>query len=375
MKPTKRLLITTDCFLPRWDGVARFLSTTIPYLKRHFIVRALAPDFGKTINSVPTRKFSIMPFHFGDIQFSFPHLICIWKEVSRHDVVFNNTLGPIGMCAILCARMQHKPVISFVHSIEWDLAAEGFGSAKWLVRPIVRSLARFFYQQCSLLLVPSNEVGKTLRQANITTPFTVVGLGVDTHIFVPPKSKRAAKKKLGIDPDKMVIGYHGRLGREKDLQTLVRAWKNLCKEVGSEQHSPLLLIVGAQIDETIPKERHLLAPGSVNNVVPYVQAMDIFVLCSLTETTSLATLEAMATEVPVVVTPVGKIKKYIKDGQNGLLFESKNADMLTAKLWELIHEPNRRVQIGKNARATVLKSYCFAVQYKELVTAIKRSSK
>ncbi len=373
MKPTKRLLITTDCFLPRWDGVARFLSTTIPYLKKHFIVRALVPNFGKTTSNVLIRKFAVMPFHFGDIQFSFPHLICIWKEVSKHDVVFNNTLGPIGMCAILCARMQHKPVISFVHSIEWDLAAEGFGGAKWFVRPLVRSLAKFFYQQCSLLLVPSNEVANTLRRANITTPFTVVGLGVDTRMFIPPKTKRAAKKKLGIDPNAIVIGYHGRLGREKDLQTLVSAWKNLCKKTDSAHHSPLLLIVGAQIDETIPKERSVLTPGSVNNVVPYVQAMDIFVLCSLTETTSLATLEAMACEVPVVVTPVGKIKEYIKDGQNGLLFESKNADVLTAKLWELIHEPESRELLGKNGRATVLRSYRSVVQYKELVNAIKKT--
>ena len=88
-----------------------------------------------------------------------------------------------------------------------------------------------------------------------------------------------------------------------------------------------------------------------------LQAMDIYVLPSLTETTSISTLEAMSCGLPVVVTPVGYVKHYIKDGKNGLLFPKKNSGMLAKKLNLLIKEERLRNKLGAEARKTVIKSF------------------
>ena len=60
----RRLLITTDNFLPRWDGISRFLSEIIPRLKETYEITVIAPDYGHVsidgieIVKVPLKKKS-----------------------------------------------------------------------------------------------------------------------------------------------------------------------------------------------------------------------------------------------------------------------------------------------------------------------------
>ena len=61
----KKLLIATDSFLPRWDGIARFLNEIIPLLVEKYDVTVIAPKFGKLphydqvkIETFPVRKIS-----------------------------------------------------------------------------------------------------------------------------------------------------------------------------------------------------------------------------------------------------------------------------------------------------------------------------
>ena len=97
--------------------------------------------------------------------------------------------------------------------------------------------------------------------------------------------------------------------------------------------------------------------GQQEDVVPYLQAMDIYVLPSLTETTSLSTLEAMACALPVICTPVGAIKTYIKHRENGFLFPRGNVEKLTQYLMVLLKKPKRREELGLAARKTVKEQF------------------
>ncbi|MBU1111248.1 MAG: glycosyltransferase family 4 protein, partial [Nanoarchaeota archaeon] len=85
----------------------------------------------------------------------------------------------------------------------------------------------------------------------------------------------------------------------------------------------------------------------------YLQAMDIFVMPSLTETTSLATLEAMSSGLPVVATKVGFIKNYLVKDHNGEFFARRNSGMLSLKLERLLNDDELRKKLGANARKTV----------------------
>jgi len=365
----KKLLITTDCFLPRWDGVARFLSELLPSLKNHFDVTVIAPKFqGKfqKIHGVKIIRMPLMRLRFGDIYFSWFNFKEVRKHAEKADIIFNQTIGPIGISSILAASKLKKPVISYVHSIEWELTAKAMKRFKNEIWHAVRWMARKLYNKCSLLILPSKIVEDILTENKITAKKKVVKLGINTDKFNPPVSKALAKKKLKINPEKIIIGFSGRIGREKDIPTLVNAFRKLEKKNKNVQ----LLIVGEGIDEQL-KGENIILPGSVNNVNDYLKAMDIFVLPSLTETSSLATMEAMATGLPVIVTPVGSIPEYVVHNKNGLVFSRGDVSALYRYLKRLVHDETLRAKLGNEARKTIIKDHKWSETAKEIINVMK----
>jgi glycosyltransferase involved in cell wall biosynthesis len=356
MKP--KLLIASDNFLPRWDGVARFLMSIIPRLLDDFEITVVCPDYGFVdmeeirLVKIPLRKMSVADVR--PAQFAYK---LIKEEVRRHDIVFTQSIGPIGACAIVAARKNRKPVVSFVHSLEDRLAPMAVGPSplRSLLYPFMRWYTRWIYNQPRLLITPSSEVDDQLSWNYISTPKVVVPLGVDTKKFVPGDATEL-RKKLGILPDDIVIGCHGRLAREKDLKTLLRGYIRL----RAKHKNVKLLIVASgvkSIKNMLAKQEGVILPGRQDDVIPYVQAMDIFVVSSLTETTCLSALEAMSCGLPLVSTRVGFVNDYIKEGVNGFFFPFKDSHALARKLEPLVRNPSLRRKIGQHARDTVMKDF------------------
>jgi glycosyltransferase involved in cell wall biosynthesis len=367
----KRLLITSDNFLPRWDGISRFLAEIIPRLKDKYDITVIAPDFGETPAEKSTMfrlvKVPISGLRVGDFTFSKPRYGVIRAEVAQCDLLFSQTIGPIGLLALRAARKEKKKAISFIHSIEWELATRAVGID--VLKIYSYAFAKFFvrrvYNRVDLLAVPSSSIAEMLSWHKIRSSKKVVHLGVDTKKFVPPEKKEVAKKNLGIDADALVIGYHGRIGREKDLLTLLRAFI-IVKKIHAKA---ALLIVGDGV-ESIKKKlasvKGVILPGSTNNVVPYLQAMDIYCLPSLTETTSLGTLEAMSCGVSVVVNKVGFVKDYIRPPKNGLFFIGRDSYDLSKKILQLAADSELRERMGAVARKFVEKEFSWDKTAKQL---------
>ena len=373
----KKLLISTDSFLPRWDGVARVLNEIIPKLSKTYDITVVAPKFpGKPpkYTGVKIIKVQLSGMQFGDYppaKYDYKKVDAAVKESS---IVFNQTIGPIGFAAIRAAKKRNVPVVSYIHSIEWELFSKEMKRFVNLVHFSSRIYARYCYNRCSLLLIPSKDIEKTLRDNKIRTNAIVAELGADIAKFIPPVDKKKAKKAIGIHPKRTVIGFCGRIGREKDIPTLYNAFRKLQKF-----HTSLkLLIVGSGLKETeeaLIKGKDIMMMGSKDNVVPYLQAMDIYVLPSLTETTSISTLEAMSCGLAVVVTPVGYVKRYVKEGINGMLFPKKNSGILAKKLDILINDPGLRERLGRKARNTVIEKFNWDRTAKEIKKALDNSPK
>ncbi len=353
-----KIVVTTDCFFPRWDGIARFLSLLLPELAKTAEVTVFAPKFpGKIpmIKGVRIVRFPLVNIRFGDIYFCKPETSVMERVIRDADVVFNQTIGPVGRAGINIAHSFKKPVVSYIHSIDWELAKRAIKRPKFVAEWFVRMLARRLYNKCSLLLVPSNEVADLLSGNGIHTKKEFVRMGVSVSVFCPPKSKFSAKARLDL-AGRRVIGFCGRIAREKDLPTLYEAFQR----IHSKHRHTVLLIVGEGLEQEIPSSRSVIRVGRQDNVVPFLQAMDVFVLPSLTETSSLATMEAMSVGLPVVVTPVGNIREYVVHKKNGLLFARQDVDELVDQIVYLLKHPNIRRSLGKEARNTIVKNYSWA---------------
>jgi glycosyltransferase involved in cell wall biosynthesis len=353
----RRLLITTDNFLPRWDGIARFLSEMIPRLRESYDVTVVAPDFGHVdIPGVTVVRIPLSGGSWGDYR---PSRFCYRRILAlarRHDVIFNQALGPIGMSAILAAKRARRPIASYIHSIEWELlprALVDLGPIRGSLLPLSKRIIRFFYNRCTVLVMPSENIAELFSWSRIKTQKRIVHLGVDTKKFTPG-DRRTARERLGLPQDAFIVGYHGRIGHEKNLLVLARAFRQL------RANNKRLVIVGGGVPELVRRlgaAPDVTVTGSTDNVVPWLHAMDVYVQPSLTETTSLTVLEAMACGLPVVSSRVGFVKHYIKDNQNGLFFDNQSAYDLTKKLQRLHDDRMLRVKLCVEARKTPVEQF------------------
>lgn len=358
----KKLVIATDNFLPRWDGISRFLSEIIPRLIKNYDITVIAPDFGTysdpNINliKIPLMKF----FKVGD--FTLPKFKgkIISKAIIDADIVFSQTLGPIGSTAIRMAKHHKKPLVSFIHSVEWELVPRAMGSLflKKYGQMIAKHVARKMYNKCDLLIMPAQNISELFLWNNIRTKSAIVHLGVDIKKFVPVTIEQKAdlREQLGFLNTDIIVGYHGRIGREKDLITLLRAYSRIAQLNSNVK----LLIVGnglESIKKQLSSREGVILVGAKNNPIPYLQVMDIYCMPSLTETTCLSALEAMSCQLAVVSTQVGFIKSYIRDNYNGLFFEKQNHYHLAKNIQRLINDEKLRVTLGANARKTIIEQF------------------
>lgn len=376
----KKLLIATDNFIPRHDGIAVFLREATPYLKKYFKVTVLAPNFGinksmikEEFKGVKLILFDLSHKKYGDYSPARISLKKINGEVKKADLVWSHGLLPISLWALFFGWIHKKKRISQIHSIEYDLgvlALKKRGISQVLIKQTIKLLLRIIYNLSSKIIVPSFEVAQLIENLGVNKDKFIVSMGIDTKRFRPAKNKRTAKKKLGIKEDSIIIGYCNRLSYEKNPLTLLRAFEALRRE----HKNITLLVIGSGIKELEKKFRgrkNVKFVGDKDNVIPYLQAMDFFVLTSLTETSSLSTMEAMSCGAVPIATKVGVVKSYIREGFSGFFFEKKNDRDLMNKLTKaiLLYENDKKefVRMSKRARITIIKKF----QFKNTVEKIK----
>ena len=189
--------------------------------------------------------------------------------------------------------------------------------------------------------------------------------GLDLTAFDVSKKEEYAKEiktKYGISDDSFVIGFVGRLGREKGCHELFGAFKAL-----KNQYPCLkLLFVGPiEKEETMEPDvleyfrscDDIIKTDRVTNVEKYISAMDIFVLPSYREGFGMSVIEASAMEVPVVVTKYPGPSSAIKEGITGISVGIKNTEELTFAIADLISDKEKRIAMGLAGREFVEKSF------------------
>jgi D-inositol-3-phosphate glycosyltransferase len=186
----------------------------------------------------------------------------------------------------------------------------------------------------------------------------VIPAGVDLELF-QPIDKAQARGALGLS-EKRVILYVGRIEPLKGLDILLKAVARL-----EDRADTRLLIVGGRHGEDAELERlkTIAAQLGIADMVSftgavkqtllpnYYSAADVFVLPSYYESFGLVALEAMACGTPVVVSRVGGLKSFIRDGETGYLIPWRCPEPFTQRLDMLLSNPALRETMGKAARA------------------------
>ncbi len=190
--------------------------------------------------------------------------------------------------------------------------------------------------------------------------------GIDASDYVRRQSVGAAKRRLGLDPDRLAVGAVGRLSPEKGFDLLIRAAAQLIHGgtdldiaiAGEGAEGPRLQALAAELG--IASRLRLL--GHVADPRPVYEALDVFALSSRREGLPNVVLEAMALEVPVLATRVNGVPRLVRAGVNGFVVAPESVDELAGGLSRLLGDAELRARLAAAGRRTVEGEFAFATR-------------
>ncbi|MDR3739977.1 MAG: glycosyltransferase family 4 protein [Terracidiphilus sp.] len=182
-------------------------------------------------------------------------------------------------------------------------------------------------------------------------------IGVDVSHFSPGDNN--IRRKLNIPEDALVIGYVGRLTRDKGLPELIAAFDAVLRAVPDA----CLLLVGwwdqsedamsSAQREKILNHHRIRFTGFVEDTAAYYRAMDVFVLPTLREGFPNVALEAAATALPVLTTEATGARDAIVAGVTGLLVRPGSVQEIEEGLLALLRDAGMRQRMGAAGRQWV----------------------
>ena len=355
-KPT--IGIAVDSFLPRWDGVSRSLIEFIPRMVQRFNFRLIVPKYSGERPHFAGVDYALFPMVPGirveGAGIPIARASAMKRALEGVDLLWTHSIGSLGGKALKVAKEKSIPVISMIHSIEWEIYAQNLPLAKTMFKNFWLKECRQRYAAATRILTPSQATAETLKENGFQPPITITPLGVDTKRFQPiDEAERASRRRdLAIKDGHLVIGYLGRFGAEKNLELLIDAFTQL------NSGSTHLLMVGGNKDAIKRKVQHprVTFIGSTTEPEYFYQVMDAYVLPSLSESAPLAILEAMATGAIPFSTPVGNVPSYLSPNV-GYLFEQQSVASLVARLQEHLSHPQRHPTMRENARKLVVETF------------------
>jgi glycosyltransferase involved in cell wall biosynthesis len=355
----KRLCIVTH---DDWDeptGVARILKEVAPRLSRFFQVTVLVTTSQSGLKASalsPSLELIQIPcFRVPSSSIRIPSFSKLIKQhVRQSDLVFVQTVE--NAYALFLARRFKKPFLLYFHGLDWENFVKSLrlGKLSFLVLPLMKSLWNYWYRRANHVCLPSRQFAIHLEQAAIKTPRSVVPVGIDPNRFLPAADKSQLRASLGLPPSHYVIGYLGRQAPEKNLDLLLKVFSNFHRT----NEGCRLLVVGSDYPEykrQMKTHSGILAVGYQQDVLPYLQAMDVFCHPSPSETSALVTMEAMACGVVPVANAVGCMREYVRHGENGFLVDPiGDEEQFCNYLTQLMQDEVLREEMSRKARQTMV---------------------
>lgn len=190
-----------------------------------------------------------------------------------------------------------------------------------------------------------------------------------------PERVRQLRQELGINPDTVVLGTVARLDPVKNQQMMLQAFALVCKEVPDI----LLLLVGdGPSRQMLEQEAVRLGISSLvrftgfqTHVADYLALMDIYLLSSHTEGTSMTLLEAMNLQRPCVATAVGGNPEIVADQQTGLLSPDDDATAFATNIRCLLNDATKKIAMGQAGKQRFDASFSvtqMAAAYRKIYT-------
>ena len=365
------LFFTHDTSLRAWERSGMLEREVALY--RKYIEKGMRVSFityGRRDKQRYSKKLQGIDIHCNEFRLPlglYTRLIpFLHGKVLRQSDVIKSNQTPGALAALAAARRYGKPMLARCGYMHSEFIANQHGADSPQARQALDDERQLFGKADAIeVTTPMMRDSIVERIPASAAKITVTPNYVDTETFAP----RAAEKEFDLL-------FIGRLNPQKNLESLLDALRGLkLKSV----------IIGSGPLENVLKEKARAVDLDINwkgnlpntELPEYLNRSKIFILPSHYEGHPKTLIEAMAAGAAVIGTNVPGIREVIRHGENGWLCEP-NVESIRSAIESLAVDPEKRQQLGNNARSFILENYALdrivSMEEQILTTMIHRSN-
>lgn len=294
-------------------------------------------------------------------KYLFPFL-GFWKALSlhrknRYDAIWAMMANYAGFAALFF-KIIH-PSTPFLLTLQEGDPIEYIKKRVGFLYPLFQRI----FIRANVVQVISHYLGAWARNMSFTGTLEVIPNGVDITHFTQETSKtelEERKSKLQKKPGDIFLITTSRLVKKNAVDDVIKALPLLPENVK-------FVVLGIGPDEMMLKnlakelhvEKRVLFLGQINHesMPKYLYCSDIFIRPSLSEGMGNSFIEAMATGLPVIATPVGGIVDFLKNEETGLFCKVRNPKSIADAVSQLVSNNDLKNNIVNNAKKLVKEKY------------------
>ena len=297
-------------------------------------------DNGKTI------KLPGLPVGIYDYRLSGIYPIRVVNKIKKWklDVIHSHTEFGVGTFARLISKQLNIPLVHTYHTMYEDYVhyiTHGYFNKS--SKKLVEYLTLFYCDTtANELIVPTKKTWDLFKDKyRLDKNIYIIPTGIEIERFYKEKIKKDSvvevRKQLGLNDNDFVLLFVGRLGKEKNVDFLIEAQKDLIAKIPNAK----LVIIGdgPERDNLYKQITHLglenhiflLGKKSKNDIVSILAKSHAFILPSRGENFSVAIIEALSIGIPVVATDCGGTKESINNS-NGILVPVDDTSSMSESL-------------------------------------------
>ncbi len=382
MKKLNILLVTESFYPDGWGGAHTYVYNLVKYLSnsKKFLpfVLTIRPNVNSPhsvrifrYNSALAGKFVVIRRPILSAINAYGVFKDLLKE-SRIDILnFHAILPAFGL--IFFARLKNIPKIYTFHSslyedVRLQLKRKNYlpSCLNFILLHLIRFIEKYVLERCQQIIVLSEYSKNFLIKLYSIRPdkIEVVPGGVDIDIFKPGGDKAILKKALELPKDKIILLTTRRLVSRMGIENLIYAIRGIIKKRKDVQ---LLIAGGGFLEDSlkdIVRKNNLkeyvefLGVKDIDELSKFYQAADLFIMPSeYSEWFGLSTLEALASSVPVLATPVGATPEILESLDRNLIFEGTDARSIKQGILKFLDNNKKLEQHSLKCRQYVIDNF------------------
>jgi 1,2-diacylglycerol 3-alpha-glucosyltransferase len=302
------------------------------------------------------------------------------------DIIHYQTPGPIGLLGVYYALRHHIPLVTTYHTDLYEYVKhyrstlpgtmamsmlvpaitggsmaeyrQALSSIKperdidaWHQKILVRALT-LVHDHCDLVITPSVKIEKQLKSWKTKSRIVTLPTGVD-KLTTTAREITLVRNRFNLEPSDKVLLFVGRIGTEKNIGLLIRAFAIIAKR---DARTKLVLVGEGDDLEYFRKEAdkseysdRILFTGWIDwhKLGAIYEAATVFVFPTLTDTQGLVLNESAWAALPIVIVDP-EVSQVVVDGKNAYVARNTSRDF-AAKVLKILDNDGRRLSMSKQS--------------------------